>query len=382
MKPGERHVHTSTHMRKTSLFFLLGSEYGGLYSVARGISRLGLNAGSPLPGLANRFATRHQPDHAELWLWQALRRFFEDIGLPPVAEPPPGILSGDDRAYYARNFARCMGKSLAGGVFCYADHLAALALPLLFRAADMLGANWKAWFFFSSPAREISFLKNEKGAPPPLTEFVWRNTAAAAAVHKRISFVDLDNFDREKWEKLLREISPDIGDCGEPPECGTECETDGVKLSSLTANLYRELVRSASAGVSTEKLRHEASCARAAQAEQNGWQYLDYLDCGELDARARRLLSHPETDRACHAQERGTDIISDDMEREQMRLRHDFATQLFLHNQSLRRHYLNCLEDERQIHEREIAALREKYARLGLRHKNRLRILFDKVSSR
>lgn len=368
----------------TRLVFLLGQECGGVYSVARSLRRLGFNVGLPLPKLAKPYAARHQPDHAQLWIWQALRRYFDDLGLPPIAEPPPDIISVEQRRYYIKNFARCLEQSLSGGPFFYADHLAALALPLFFKAAENIGIDWKAFFFFSNPADEISYLKIENGAPPKLSEFIWRNSASAAAVHKQISFVDVDSIDMEKWKSLLGELTGKRVDCAMPPIREIESESERIELSPLTSNLHAEMVKCAASGNRQRgALERSAREAAGAQAEQNGWQYFDYLDCLDLSERSKRILAHADACRdgsfdVASPEERDT-FDPQSLEWEMLLQRQDFAAQLFLHNQSLRRHYLNCLEDERLRHEHEISALKHKYACLNARRKKRMRVIFNRL---
>ncbi|WP_308620487.1 hypothetical protein [uncultured Desulfovibrio sp.] len=374
-------------MDAAQLIFLLGSEGGGVYTVARALRGSGLNVGEPRPELANRAIVRHQPDHGHLWQWQALRRYFGEFGLPPIAEIPADLLSPEARAYYAGTFARCLGQSLAvGAPFVYADHMGALALPLLVEAAGMLGVSWAAWFFFSHPAGEVARLRQERGVPAPLAEFVWRNVAAAAIVHSHegLRCVDMDALSPAVWHGVYAEITGTEAP-PPPPLPAPSAPPAGERLSPGTLRLHAALTDYAAGRTSWAVLRETALAARHAQEAQNGWQYVDCLDCGELDAQARRLLAHAravaEEAAATDAPDAGaaTEAPLEMAERELLCQRQEFATRLFLHNQSLRIRCQNALEDLRQRHARELQALKETARRRCKRRKERLRRLLEKA---
>lgn len=373
-------------MDAAQLIFLLGSEGGGVYTVAGALRGSGLNVGEPRPELANRAIVRHQPDHGHLWQWQALRRYFGELGLPPIAEVPADLLSPAEREYYAGTFARCLGQSLAvGAPFAYADHLGALALPLLVEAAGMLGVSWAAWFFFSHPAGEVARLRQERGVPAPLAEFVWRNVAAAAIVHSRegLRCVDMDALSPASWRKVYAEITGTEA-APPPPLPAPPVPPAGERLSPGTLRLHAALADYAAGRTSWTGLRETALAARHAQEEQNGWQYVDCLDCGELDAQARRLLAHAQAVAGAPATDApdagaATEDPLELAERELLRQRQEFATRLFLHNQSLRIRCQNALEDLRQRHAREVQVLKETTRHRCKRRKERLRRLLEKA---
>ena len=365
------------------LTFLLGSEYGGLYAAAAALRAGGLHVGVPRPELANASIALHQPDHEHLWQWQALRRYFADLGLPPIAEVPEELLSAADRAYQGRTFAHCLARSLDGGTpFFYADHLGALALPLLIEAAGMLGVSWSAWFFFSHPGAEMARLRQERGVPPPLTEFAWRNVTAAALVHggEAVRIVDMDSLSPAAWHSLSIEICgvhtpmPAHPRCPAPPQRSL--------LSPQTERLHEGLSGYAAGRTPWRALRDTARAARQAMAEQSGWQYFDCLDCGALDAQAQRLMARAEhltSEEACGCGTGNGGDARDAAERELLRQQRDFAARLFLHDQCLRIRYQNSLEDLRSLHERELEALKEKFRRRHRRRKERLRRLMEKA---
>ena len=142
--------------------------------------------------------------------------------------------------------------------------------------------------------------------------------------------------------------------------------------------------RSMSTCACMNALREAALTAHRAQVEQNGWQYVDCLDCGELDAQARRLLARAgavagtEPASGTPGQE-GTADLLDAAQRELLRQKQDFAARLFLHSQSLRIRYQNALEDMRLRHESELAALKEAARRRSRRRKELLRRLLEKA---
>lgn len=368
-------------MNRAQLIFLLGSECGGLYAAAGALRGSGLNVGVPRPELANPALVRHQPDHGHLWQWQALRRYFSDLGLPPIAEVPPDRLSPEERAYYAGTFARCLRRSLEVGTpFVCADHLGSLALPLLAEAAAMIGVSWSACFFFSHPAGEMALLRRDRGVPLPLAEFVWRNVATSAIVHSRegMRCVDMDALSPAAWRALYAEITGSDAPAV-PPLPVPMVPPASVTLSAGTVRLYEGLSGYAAGRISWSELRGTAREEYRAQQEQNGWQYVDCLDCGELDAQARRLLMQA---RAVAGGEGAEADPSEDAEREGLRREQDFAARLFLHNQSLRIRCQNALEDMRQRHEQELAALKEAARRRSRRRKERLRRLLEKERAR
>lgn len=102
---------------KPTLVLLMGSECSGVHALAKALSDLGLPCGQPFASLRNPLTIRHMPSHGGLWYWSAIRRFFEDMGLPPIAEVPEERLSPEEWEYYSRLIARCLGQSLQGKSF-------------------------------------------------------------------------------------------------------------------------------------------------------------------------------------------------------------------------------------------------------------------------
>lgn len=363
-----------------------------LRELSRALCHYGFRVGIPNKELNNPHATRHQPGHEALWYWRAIRRFFEDMGLPPIAEIPEDRLSYEERKYYTRTFARSLGQSLDGDSFICCDTLTSLVLPLVHEAVQLSCVNCREWFFFSNPAMAVWQLKHDNGTPPKLAEFTWRNIAAAAGRHNHgsIRFINMDSMDHPTWQNLLEEISHYYG-CPMPRNLTlpvpvvpyAECEL----LSPRTLNLY-EAMRVHSAGMADWRdLAKIATETWQSQVEENGWQYLDCLDCGEMDAHARRLLdgavydgNDPDMPLAATDEETWLNLL-DSAERKLLQAKQDYETRLFLQAQSISIKYMNCLADERLINKQNQDRISEKRKKIAQRRKNRYRKLFAKTKS-
>lgn len=392
-------------MSNPRLLLFMGSECGGLYALAKTYGSMGLRCGLPFGSLRNPLTIRHMPPHGALWYWSAIRRFFEDMGLPPIAEVPEDRVSPEEREYYTRLVARCLGQSLQGGSFLCADHLTPLVLPLVLEAVEALKVRVELYFFFSHPAREVAALRRNQGQAARLSEYVWRNTAAAAIRHggRRLHFIEADALDATAWRTVAREILEFFGpDAPQLPEnFSAPCleplpSLDETALSPLTRQLYGAL-RAHARGEDWQTLEAAAQTAYAAQMEQSGWQYVDCLDCGTLDAHARRLLAQAgRTPQA--GQTEPTEICSglpplpenqadwlallDAAERKLLEARQDFESRLFLHSDSLHRHYMHRLEDERRLQAQAACREKENMRQRRKRHSARLRVLWKKLQTR
>lgn len=379
-------------MPPQKLLIFMGTQCGGMREVANALRRHGFRVGLPAKEIENPHATRHQPTHEQLWYWRAVRRFFEDFGLPPIAEIPDDRLSCMEQEYYVRAFARSLGRSLDHEAFICADHLTSLVLPLLYQAVQLLEVECRTWFFFAHPASEVWQLKHQEGIPPRLAEFAWRNMAAAAGRHNRgnIHFIDMDGLDQGNWQKLLADISAFYG-CAIPENLPmpviTSPFTGNMLPAAGTMELYETMRAHATEEADWRNLARVAKKAWIAQVEQNGWQYLDCLDCGEMDAHSKRLLDGT-TDKmdspnlpVCPAGDETWADLLDNAERELLQARQEYETRLFLQAQSLSQEYINCLTDVRLLNRQNEDHLLEKRKRIAKRRKARYRKLFEQIKS-
>lgn len=391
-------------MNNPRLILFMGNEFGGVYAMAKALDGMGLHCGLPFASLSNPLTVRHMPPHKGLWYWSAIRRFFEDMGLPAIAEVPEARLSPEEREYYTRLVARCLGQSLQKGSFLCADHLTPLVLPLVLRAVEEMNVRTEMYFFFSHPAREMAALRRNQGQAAPLSEYVWRNTAAAAIRHggRRMHFIEADALDATAWQAVAREILEFLGPDALPlpesfsvPRAEPMPWLEETALSPLTRQLY-EALRTHARREDWQTLQAAAQAVYAAQVEQNGWQYVDCLDCGTLDAHARRLLAQAgrtpqdgqaESPEICSGlpplPEKQADWLAllDAAERKLLEARQDFESRLFLHSDSLHRHYMHRLEDERRLLAQAACGEKEKMRQRRKRHSARLRALWKKLQT-
>lgn len=259
------------------------------------------------------------------------------------------------------------------------------------------------YFFFSHPAREISQLKRAHGQPQALSEYAWRNNIVAAARHggKLVNFINADELDTTALVNLINEISRRL-EAKQPeiPKAALssfllEPAYDKATLSPLTTRLYQAL-NSYSQTKEFGSLEETVNILHCAQSEQNGWQYVDCLDCGELSSHAARL--NAQMDHGVN--EKGEEFFPDssnmlalpdnqlawfdllDMaEQKLVEARRNFESELFIHTDSLHRYYMHLLADERRIAASEKEQSKEKNRARRLRHKARLREILSKTSN-
>lgn len=384
---------------KPILVLLMGSECSGIYTLTKSFSELGLRCGQPFASLRNTLTIRHMPPHGGLWYWSAIRRFFEDMGLPPIAEVPEERLSPEAREYYIRLVARCLGQSLHGKSFICADHLTPLILPLVLRAVEEMNIHMEMYFFFSHPAREMEALRREQGQAFKLSEYVWRNTAAAAIRHggRRLHVIEADALDGPAWQTVACEIlelfgpdAPALSEHFTTPHMEPLPALEESALSPLTRQLYGAL-HAYTQGKNWQMVETAAQTVYTLHVEQGGWQYVDCLDCGTLDAHAKRLLA--QTGQSVQAGAYMPDGCStrlpdnqadwlallDGAERKLLEARQDFESRLFLHSDSLHRYYMHRLEDERLLHGQAASREKENMRQRRKRHSARLRALWEKL---
>lgn len=299
-----------------TLTMIMGPEEDGLYSFSRLLRNLGLNCGEPTAELLENPDRARTPAPELLWYWKAIRRFYLDMGLPPIAEVPSDMISDLEREYYSALFARSLMQSIKQTSFICADHLSPLVLPLLIKSLEIVekyGIAWRMYFFYANPARGIAGLLNKREKPVKLAEFVWRNTVTAAIRHaaSQIRFVDVDRLNREETIILISEICEFYG-CKEKiaqaqPPFIEPWPAVPPSLSPLTWNLYHALQMDG-----TKEAEKAARTAWEAQTEQNGWQY---MDCMEYRLTAKNMFTGEDdacwlqAESASHAMPRPEEIL-------------------------------------------------------------------------
>lgn len=374
-------------MPEPPLILLMGSQGDGLYGVAESLKKAGLNCGLPLPFLANHLRSRHMPPHSGLWFWSAIRRIFEDLRLPAIAEPPPERISTEFTNYCATLLGRCLAASLRDGPAIIADHLTALALPFLLEALERLNVPCRMFFLFSDPRRGIAGLLRARGQAQALTEFAWRNTVAAAVRHagRKIRFLEFDALDEQGWRKLAGEFETFL-DVKAPMEAAfppVSSLPGNIDLAPQTRELYEALCGHARGACAFQALEYAAAKAFGEQRAQNGWQFVECLDCGEMKAHMHDILAgagKPLADKGLLELEdsAGWADLLGAAERKLVDARNDFESRLFAISSGLHKFYMNQLEDMRLL-EKERDIIRQKKAlRRRLRHRDRLRALWRK----
>lgn len=385
-------------MDVNKLLLFMGTERSGVYALAGTFNAMGLPCGFPLANLRNPLAVRHMPPYPQLWYWSAIRRMFEELGLPAIAEIPEDRVSPEERALFVRTIARCLQKHLITESFLCGDHLTALVLSFVNAAITQINITVQPYLFFTHPAREIAILAREQGQPAALTEFMWRNTLVAALRHAEADWriLDADSLDRHGWQTLATDIVQTLQPgqqcialtglpAQEPlPPQGT------VRLSAQTRRLYSLLREHVAGKVSLDDVKSVAQEMYALQMEQSGWQYVGCLDCGTLHQHAQRLLAQAEPEDV-HADdtavslpdtEQGWLALLEEMEQKLLSARRDYDTALFLHSDSLHRHYMHLLEDERQLCAAEIAREKAAARRRSRRHTARVRAVVERFLQR
>lgn len=369
----------------------MGTEAGGVYNLAGSFRKAGLSCGLPYAYVRNPLAVRHMPPHAGHFFWSVIRRFFEDFGLPPIAQIPADRISAEQKLYYTRLLARCISRSMEGESFIIADHLAAFVLAMVNEALTILEVESDAYFFYTAPEREIAALTETQGQPPKLTEFIWRNTLTSAIRQggQNVKFIAVDMQTPESWAELIMAICKFYGQtelAKKPPLPVPRLLPSALNLSPLTTNLYAALLDYSSGG-SWERLQAAANAAWEAQEAQNGWQYWDSLDCGSLHPHAKRLLSIAgKIDAASEVSQddciwpeaqAGWQALLDKAERKLLDMRADYEYKLFLHSDSVHKFYQQRLTDEILLMRQKEAELRMNMRKRRKRHAKRVRKLFD-----
>ncbi len=357
-------------MHVPSLILFMGSEASGLYQYAGIFKNMGIPCGMPYAFLRSTLAAKRMPSHEYHSYFSAIRRFFGDLGLPPIAEAPPDRIESSQFEYYSNLVCRCLLSHTAKNPYLCADHFTALVLPFVLRAIDLGTIRLKSYFFFTNPENEAASLLESQGQPAKLSEFAWRNTLVAAIRNcgRNIEFIDSDNMDMDSFAHLKKEILDffDMDDAGIktgfslPVVANTVSPNGSLELSSLTMNLY-EALKAHTGNKDFGRLKTLTDNAFALQSEQNGWQYFDCLDCGELDAHARLLLNESSYDQ-CSVCPSDNDIASidtpsnenlaaflDDVEHKLVVAQNDYAGKLFLHASSLSTYYTHKFDDALSI---------------------------------
>lgn len=368
------------------LILILGTDAEACARVASSLRKAGLSAGWPFPVFENPLSGMRMPAHGALVFWRAVRRFFGDLGLPPIAEPPQALISAMRFEFQVGLFRRIFLQMLQNGPYVCADHLASLMLPVLRDALAAEQIRYRSYFLFSNPAREMAALAS-KGQPAQLSEFVWRNIVASAVRHggSEISFINIEEENNEPVKRMLQDICAFYGletmpEIILPPLAQPLRYADATRLSPLTARLYENLLAYARHGA-WRGLEEAAFAAYAAQAEQNGWQFWNCLDCGDLRSCADLMLNEGngmQAGESCGQEDESAETSP--LEKLQMRmleLEQEFAAKLFMHTDSLSRFYADQLDDLRARHELEMLAFKERCDRYRERRKIRLRKLWN-----
>lgn len=352
-------------MADAQIIFLTGTHPPSLAELGQTLRKAGCPAAYPRKELEAPFACRHEPEHDKLWFWQAIRRYFNDFGLPPIAAIPEARITPEALAFYGRALANAIARSAPDGDFIFVDHLTALIFPLVNIAMSILGFRSRIFFLYRHPAKDIHAMQKNEGQAAQLTEFIWRNLVTSTVLEggREVEFVDLDNLDPHSWQDFLQDV------CGYhyrkdtiPLLPAPQALPQGINLSHLTHGLYNAL-KAYSGGRRWQELLTAAQEAHAMQTEQNGWQFGDCIDSGELDAAAKRMLiqsregSQPNGDSLPDRQE-GLLQLLEDSERRLMEARQEYETRLFLQNQALATHYRNALQDETGLHRMELEPAR------------------------
>lgn len=388
-------------MGANHLILLMGSEAGGLYQIGVTFRRMGLPCRTPVASLREPVASRKLPAHHHLWYWNAVRRFFEDFNLPPIAPVPLDRITPEEFEYYSRLFTRSLASFLVEQSFICADHLTALVLPFLLSGMEKRGTPVDMVYCFSNPAQEAALLRQKFGQAPALSEYVWRNSGVAAILTggKRIRFYDWGEDDFASWNLLTDEILeffPQMQPlrsrhaAWQFPE-RTRFPAD-LPLSQPTVELYDSLRAYVKKEIEWHELEAVAQKLHVLQVEQDGWQYVNCLDCSGLRNQAKRLLNQdeyyvcgdgsqlPQDNTNAYAlpdDQAGWAALVDEAERALLAARQNFERELFLQCDSLHRFYLHCLSDERKL--REVDKLEEEDRRRErrIRHHRRLRALWQ-----
>lgn len=387
-------------MKPNSLILFMGSEEGGIYKIVQACKFLKLPCGTPFAVLDEPLAARKLPAHHYLWYWTAIRRFFEDMGLPPIAPVPLNRITPEETAYYSRLFARTLGNVFDKQSFICADHLTSLVLPFVLAGMQKRNIPVHLFFFFSHPAREIALMRQTRGQAPQLGEFIWRNTAVSAILSggKNIRFYQTDNLGRADWLRLMEEVtsffphadSSRVKDLVFPLDEFFFLD-DSYILSPLTVQLYDALRAYSRDEGGWKELEEVARKLSKLETDQNGWQYVNCLDIGIMQAHARQLINRgvilddANMESVCAkdceicgipSDQAGWAMLLESTERQLLRARQNFERELFLQCDNLHHFYMRALADEKTLLEQSRQEARERNRQRRLRHKSRLRSLW------
>ena len=143
-------------MHVPSLILFMGSEASGLYQYAGIFKNMGIPCGMPYAFLRSTLAAKRMPSHEYHSYFSAIRRFFGDLGLPPIAEAPPDRIGRSEFEYYSNLVCRCLLSHTAKNPYLCADHLTALVLPFVLQAIDPGTIRLKSYFFFTNPEKMVN----------------------------------------------------------------------------------------------------------------------------------------------------------------------------------------------------------------------------------
>lgn len=366
-------------MSRKNLLLFMGTETSAMYPVLARLRSVGVKCGAPLPRLHKPLASRFAPQHANLWYWEAIRRIFDELGLPPIAEIPVSRLSCEARECYVRMLARCLGRHLGEDSYICADHLTAFMLPFVLDALKYIDASVYLYLFVNHPACEIARRKYAAGQPASLTEFIWRNTILSAIRYgsEKIRIVDSESFTVDDIARLLDDASLSAGNdimekISSMPRDAIKIDVSNISLSSHTRELY-EALRLYQRGESKwETLLSVANNIYAAGEQFNGWQFVDCLECNIINGYAEHLAVNSYR---CE-EEKKYKLVADEKdewmlllesaERRLMEARQDFDAKLFFTTDSLHKYYSRLIEDERQMYEQKLAQVQREFMK---RHK-------------
>lgn len=373
-----------------SLIMFMGTEYGGLYQITNLLEKAGIKAGIPRKSLEN-FPSLRNSNIDTLHYWQIIRRFFDDLGLPPIAEPPATMINSQQIEYIVGAMARTLAILVNNSSFICADHLTALLLPYVKQACSKLKVPVKYYFFYSDPAKEIAEMQYTRGIPTPLSEYTWRNIVASAGRQSPASlrFINTDSLNNAELKKIVEEICTESGiNYDLSLECGAweSLSPANIVISPLTEQLYSALNSN-----DPVKLFKTATENYTAFAAQDGWQFLDGLDNGILDQQCKRLLSHanhptipdnnmnmpieiPDNEKAWFA-------LLDECERKLLKTRQDYEEKLFLNTSAAQRYYALLYAEQKKNLIMDYSLAAERQRKLQARYKARIRKLFDKMRS-
>lgn len=339
-----------------------------MYPFVSQLRTLGVKCGAPVPRLHKPLASKFAPQHANLWYWEAVRRIFEELGLPPIAEIPVSRISCEARDCYVRMLARCLGRHLGEDCYICADHLTAFLLPFVLDAFKYIDVSVCVYLFVSHPASEIARRKYAVGQPASLTEFIWRNTIVSAIRYgnENIQILDSESFVTDTITKLFDDMSfPASSEIVEKissiPADTIKIDTSNISLSPYTTTLYEALRRYQRGESEWKALLSVADDIYTTGEQFNGWQFVDCIESSiingyadHLAANSYGLLEGGREDKLVADEKEEWMLLLESAERRLMEARQDFDAELFANADSLHKYYSRMIEDERQLSEQKI----------------------------